>query len=276
MLALNVFVAALYAPPIASVGRPSRAAPPIAGVGLPPRTAPPQLAVPRHVALIPDGNSRWARQHGVHRRIGHTEGASAMRRVVEAAASIEGVDTLTVFALSTENLARDEGEVAWLLDLVASHCSTGLVEEGVRVRFIGDLSLLPPATRATLEAAAARRPARERLLLCVAVGYGGQREVASVARTLAESVAAGELRPEELDEECFARALRGVGAPTDPELLIRTGGERRLSNFLLFQLAYTELVHLEMLWPDFGERELRGALDAFAARTRNFGRARTS
>ena len=237
------------------------------------------LSAPQHVAIIPDGNSRWAAREGKSTREGHAAGARAMRAVVSECVAAPNIGTLTIYALSTENLRRERAELDWLYALFHSLLDSELDELlrlGVRLRFIGELELVPTELRKRLERAAARAPAEQSLLLCVAIGYGGTAEVARVARSLASRVRAGELEPEQVDEETFSRALRSSAhsAPSDPDLLIRCGGERRLSNFLLYQLAYTEIALLPHLWPDFTVDDFRQTLDKYAATTRRFGRRR--
>jgi undecaprenyl diphosphate synthase len=236
-------------------------------------------AIPRHVALIPDGNSRWAAQHDRSTREGHASGAEALRTLVSRCAATPGLETLTVYALSTENLGRGVDEVDWLTRLIASLVaahSSALLASGVRLRFLGDLGLLPDRIRKQLERAAEREPEEQRLLLCVAIGYGGRREIASVARVLAERVQRGELCADEIDEELFSRTLSVSSTLSDPDLLVRTGGEQRLSNFLLYQLAYTELVTFDTLWPDFTPELFAEALDRYSQRGRNFGLRRAT
>jgi undecaprenyl diphosphate synthase len=181
--------------------------------------------------------------------------------------------------LSTENLGRGVDEVDWLTRLIASLVaahSSALLASGVRLRFLGDLGLLPDRIRKQLERAAEREPEEQRLLLCVAIGYGGRREIASVARVLAERVQRGELCADEIDEELFSRTLSVSSTLSDPDLLVRTGGEQRLSNFLLYQLAYTELVTFDTLWPDFTPELFAEALDRYSQRGRNFGLRRAT
>lgn len=240
----------------------------------------PRARLPRHLAVIPDGNSRWARQEGRPRRDGHLKGVSAMRKLVESCVELDGVDVLTVYAMSMENWQRPPLETAWLLDLVAETLERErerLREQGVSVRLVGELEQLSPRLRDRLRAAAGTpRPdgPPPRLLLCVAISYGGRHEVARVARELAERVSMGELRAEAITEALFSDALRASphSAPSDPDFLIRTGGQHRLSNFLLYQAAYTELHVTDVLWPDFGPRDLHAALAAYTTRQRNFGK----
>jgi undecaprenyl diphosphate synthase len=234
--------------------------------------------LPEHLAVVMDGNSRWAHRERRPRREGHWAGVDALRNLVDGLLELEHVTTLTVYAMSIENLLRrPPAEVAWLLELfdqVLSDEAERLRSLGVQLRFVGKLELLPEPLRARLLKAAAATPeGPQRLLLCIAISYGGREEVARTAQTIAARVAAGELAPEQVDEELFTATLHASerSVPSDPDLLIRTGGALRLSNFLLYQCAYTELVSLECLWPDFGEQELAHALDEYAQRTRNFG-----
>lgn len=222
-------------------------------------------AVPRHVAIVMDGNGRWARRRHLPRLAGHKQGVDALRRVVKACLD-RGVSALTVFAFSSENWSRPPTEVAGLMDLLAvalRHEVSKLSDAGVRLYFPGDRSGLSARVVQGLAAAEAGTAHNRRLVLNVCFNYGGRWDIAQAARRL---VAEGrEITEASLNE---ATALAHVG---DPDLLIRTGGEMRISNFLLWQLAYTELVFSPCLWPDFDAAELDRALSAYAERERRFG-----
>jgi len=240
-----------------------------------PLLSPPAEAatVPRHVAIIMDGNRRWARAHGLPTIEGHRRGAAALRKICFAARDA-GVEILTVYAFSRENWARPEFEVGLLLDLcrfMARREFAALDREGVRVRVIGDTAALPAATRAALADLVGGTDRNAGLVLNLAINYSGRSELCEAARTLARDVADGRVPLDRIDETLFASYLSTGGSP-DPELLIRTAGDLRLSNFLLYQLAYTEIWSTNVLWPDFTPEAFKGALDEFAERTRRFGR----
>jgi undecaprenyl diphosphate synthase len=234
-------------------------------------------AVPRHVAIIMDGNGRWARARGLPRPAGHQAGMGAVRAVVEAALDA-GVEVLSLFAFSQENWQRPPLEVRALMRLLEEYIAReirNLADRGVRVRIIGDRARLEGgALRAVerVEAETAAATAHEvKLRLNLFISYGARAELVQVARALAADVAAGRLAPEAIDEAAFAARLFTAGCP-DPDLLIRTSGEQRLSNFLLWQVAYAELVISPVLWPDFGGDDLRAALAEYAGRDRRYGR----
>ncbi len=229
--------------------------------------------VPRHVAIIMDGNGRWARKRGLPRTAGHRAGVKALREVVAACADI-GVEYLTLFAFSTENWQRPRPEVSALMDLLVESLRTYLEElqqQGVRVRAIGHVDGLPPRARQAVQEAIAATAGNRRLTLVFALNYGGRREIVDAARAIARRVEAGDLRPEDIDETVFGRFLYTADLP-DPDLLIRPSGEMRVSNFLLWQLAYTELYVTPVLWPDFSRHELFEAIRDFQRRERRFGR----
>jgi len=229
-------------------------------------------AIATHVAIIMDGNGRWASARGLPRIAGHREGARAVRRTVEAAIRA-GVSWLTVYAFSSENWRRPATEVLDLTGLLRRYLQTEIAElreNGVRLRFIGDRSRFDPDIQGDLAAAEASTRANTRLNLTVALSYGARAEIAAAARAAAAAAAAGALDPQALDEAGFARFLATDGMP-DPDLVIRTSGEQRLSNFLLWQSAYAELVFQDVLWPDFSEAHFNAALSEFARRERRFG-----
>jgi undecaprenyl diphosphate synthase len=231
---------------------------------VPPRPA----ETPRSVAIILDGNSRWAAARGLPTAEGHRAGTRALRRTVEAAIDL-GIQSLTVYAFSTENWLRPSAEVDDLMQIFGETIERelpDLAEQGVRTRFIGRRDRAPGWLQAAMAGLEEETAGNERLQLWIAFDYGGRAEIVeAVKRLLANGTS-----PEGLDEEVFARSLY---APElrDPDLLIRTSGELRISNFLLWQLAYAELVFVDTLWPDFGEEQLREALEAYAGRRRRFG-----
>ena len=230
-----------------------------------PETPPEPVAC---VAIILDGNARWASSRGLPVAEGHREGTRALRRTVEAAIDL-GVGALVVYAFSTENWTRPPDEVDALMEIFGETIQRelpDLAEQGVRVRFIGRRDRAPEDLQEEMADLEARTGTNERIDLWIAFDYGGRAELADAARRL---LRAG-LRPDEIDEETFAKALYEPDLP-DPDLLIRTSGEQRISNFLLWQLAYAELVFVDTLWPDFGADDLRSALAEYASRRRRFG-----
>ena len=227
---------------------------------------------PRHVAIIMDGNGRWAKQRGLPRVAGHKAGAEAVRKAMQAAAD-SGVEVLTLYAFSSENWKRSSEEISDLTGLMRFYLErelAALQKEGVKLKLIGDYSAFGPDLVARLERAVEHTAGNERLTLVVALNYGSRTEIATAARTLARKAAAGEIDAEAVDEGAVAAELQTHGLP-ELDLLIRTSGEVRLSNFLLWQAAYTELMFVDTLWPDFSEREFAQALERFAARERRFG-----
>ena len=232
--------------------------------------APP--AIPKHVAIIMDGNGRWASKRGLPRVAGHKAGADAVRRSLEAAVE-HGIEVLTLYAFSSENWKRSAEEIEDLKGLMRFYLERELAslnKEGVRLKLIGDHSAFGPELVARLDRALEATADNRRLTLVVALNYGSRAEIAAGARALCEKVAAGEMTPEQADEQALSRELQTEGLP-ELDLLIRTSGEVRLSNFLLWQAAYAELVFLDTLWPDFGKEEFAEALSRFAARERRFG-----
>jgi len=220
------------------------------------------------VAVIMDGNGRWARRRGLPVAAGHRAGTKALRRTVEAAIDL-GVHDLTVYAFSTENWSRPADEVEALMEIFGETIERelpDLAEQGVRVRFIGRRDRAPAGLRARMEALEDRTELNTKLNLWIAFDYGGRAELVEATRRLVESG----VEAREIDENVIAANLHAPELP-DPDLLIRTSGELRISNFLLWQLAYAELVFVDTLWPDFGARELRAALAEYAQRRRRFG-----
>jgi len=229
--------------------------------------------VPRHVAVIMDGNGRWAEQRALPRAAGHRAGARAVRTTIEECVR-HGVDALTLFAFSSENWQRPPGEVGVLMQLFLESLDREVAEldaNGVRLRFIGDRTQLAAALTDRMAAAEDRTAGRDRLDLVVAVAYGGRWDLAQAARRLAVEAVAGEREPSGIDEEALGACLATAGRPA-PDLFIRTGGERRISNFLLWDLAYTELWFTDTLWPDFDAACFDAALADFGGRQRRFGR----
>jgi undecaprenyl diphosphate synthase len=234
------------------------------------RTA--RAGLPVHVAIIMDGNRRWARARGMPPIYGHRQGAEAVRRAVEGCGRL-GVRYLTLYAFSSENWARPRAEVSELMNLLRFYLRREIAEldrNGVRVRVIGERGRLDPDIREMIAMAEQRTRGNTKLDLIVALNYGGRQELVRMARRLAAEVEAGTLDPDEIDEATIAAHLDTRDVP-DPDLLIRTSGEQRISNFLLWQLAYTELVFLPVAWPEFGEEHLREAVSEFARRERRYG-----
>jgi len=228
--------------------------------------------MPAHVAVIMDGNGRWARQRALPRQAGHRAGVRTARQIVEACAK-RGIGTLTLFAFSSENWRRPRREVGALMRLFIEALereADELHSNGIRLSFIGDRGSLSPALQAQMAEAEERTRGNTRLALVVALAYGGRWDLVSAARALARDVAAGRLDPEAIDDEAIAQRLALAGLP-DPDLLIRTGGEHRISNFLLWNLAYAECYFTDRLWPDFNEQDLDAALDRYRKVERRFG-----
>jgi undecaprenyl diphosphate synthase len=229
---------------------------------------------PAHVAIIMDGNGRWAKARGMPRGFGHKAGVDALKRVTEAAPHL-GVERLTVFGFSTENWRRPAGEVSELMRLMKTYVRSDLDRlrrEGIRVHILGRRTGLPPDILETIEHAERATERNDRFHLQVAFNYGGQADILDAARRFAEAVEAGQLRPEDLDEELFQSYLSTSGGPP-PDLIIRTSGEQRLSNFLLWEAAYAEFVFQDVLWPDYGPENLKAAIEEFRTRERRYGGA---
>jgi undecaprenyl diphosphate synthase len=225
--------------------------------------------LPRHVAIVMDGNRRWARLHGLSEGEGHSAGVDAIRPIVEHCADL-GVEALSIYAFSRENWARDEGEVQTLFALLEAAIrreTPDLVRQGVRVRILGRLDELPDQTRASIADALSATSEGHKMTLNVAFNYSGRSEIVDAVR---RAVADG-LRPDDVDEEAIRSRLYTADGP-DLDLLIRTGGEQRISNFLIWQAAYAELYFTDVLWPDFAPATLDAALAEYARRSRRFGR----
>ncbi len=230
------------------------------------------MNIPRHIAIIMDGNGRWAEQRRLPRIFGHQQGVESVRRVVRECLAL-GVSHLTLYAFSSENWGRPADEVAALMELLARFLAQeldSLMREEIRLRVIGDITLLPSAVRRILDQTIQRSSGNGRLVLTLALSYGARDEILRAVRRLVHQAVEGSLTLDEIDETHFAANLDTAGLP-DPDLLIRTSGEMRVSNFLLWQLAYAEFFFSEVLWPDFSAEELRKAIEDFGARQRRFG-----
>ncbi len=230
-------------------------------------------SIPRHVAVIMDGNGRWAAQLGRPRFVGHRAGVKSARQIVEACAQAE-VETLTMFAFSSENWQRPVEEVNALMRLfieVLQREVSALHENGIRLRFIGARESLPSILQKRIEDAENKTAANNRMTLVLAVSFGGRWDIVQATRRIADKVRAGEIDVEDIDETVISRHL-SLAVFEDPDLLIRTGGEKRVSNFLLWDLAYTEIHFTDTLWPDFCKDDLTEAFEFFGQRQRRFGR----
>ena len=228
--------------------------------------------LPRHVAIIMDGNGRWAKQHMLKVAMGHRAGVEALRSIIRESSDL-GIEALSLFAFSTENWRRSETEVAALMQLLLEYFSSEideLDENNVRIRILGEKEGLSSPQREALYRAEERTKDNTGLNLCIAINYGGRQELVRAARILADKVRAGEMAPEDIDEQALSDCLYTAGLP-DVDLLIRTSGEMRLSGFLLYQCAYAEFLFPETLWPDFTLDDYHAALDAYALRDRRFG-----
>ncbi|MBU1331239.1 MAG: di-trans,poly-cis-decaprenylcistransferase [Gammaproteobacteria bacterium] len=233
----------------------------------------PLLAVPRHVAIIMDGNNRWAKKRLLPGVAGHKAGVDAVRAVIEVCAEA-GVEVLTLFAFSSENWARPADEVGALMELFLSALrreTRRLNDNGISLRIIGDRSRFHPELQQAMRDAEAQTAGDKRFVLQIAANYGGQWDIAQAAQRLARDVQAGHLRPEEINPQLLQRCLVTGELPL-PDLCIRTGGEHRISNFLLWQLAYSELYFSDLFWPDFKHDAMRKALADYATRQRRFGK----
>ena len=228
--------------------------------------------IPHHVSIIMDGNGRWAQARGLDRSRGHVAGVDALREAVTTSVRL-GLDVLSVYAFSTENWRRPQREVDLLMHLFATTLVNELPlfhQENVRLLFLGDLTALPERTRRVFQRGLDETADHTGMVFALAVNYGSRAEIARAARSIAEEVAAGRLRPDEVDQECVSERLYTAGLP-DPDLLIRTSGELRLSNYLLWQLAYTEFYVTDTLWPDFSRWDFLRAIVSYQGRSRRFG-----
>lgn len=234
------------------------------------------MDIPRHIAIIMDGNGRWAKKRGLPRHLGHKSGLDAVRKIIEACAG-KGVETLTLFAFSSENWRRPENEVSFLMQLFV-HAIQGeaarLHENNIRLRVIGDTSAFTDKLRKSIESIESLTAENSGLLVQIAANYGGRWDITEAVRKLAADAKDGRLNPEDIDEDLVSRHLSFWDQDKlvdDPDLLIRTGGENRISNFLLWQCAYSEFYFTDTLWPDFSPAALDEALIDFAGRQRRFG-----
>ena len=229
-------------------------------------------SIPKHVAIIMDGNGRWATQRGMERQEGHIAGAKAVRAAISAAAKA-GVDYVTLYTFSTENWGRPEAEINAIMELFCYMVQSQveeLVKEGVKVKIMGERSRFSEKVLSKINSIEESTAKGETLTLILAFNYSSRREMILATQSIARRVAAGELRVEDIDEKLFSNSLMTADIP-DPDLIIRTSGEYRLSNFLLWQASYSELYFPEVLWPDFGEEDFNRALDIYAGRERRYG-----
>lgn len=234
---------------------------------------PPTAAVPRHVAIIMDGNGRWAVRQNKPRLFGHKAGAQSVRDIVETSREI-GIEVLTLYAFSSENWNRPEQEVSGLMSILNNYLSAELsrmLTNKIRLRCVGDIARLPESTRSQLLSAIVATAENSEMTLNLALSYGSRDELTRAARLLAASCLAGELRPEDITPAHVEQHLYTTGLP-DPDLLIRTGGEDRLSNFLLWQASYSEIYFTDVMWPDFRRQEFLHAIQVFQQRERRFGK----
>ena len=228
--------------------------------------------IPRHIAIIMDGNGRWAKQRGLPRLEGHRAGAESVREVMEACIEL-GVDYLTLYAFSSENWSRPESEVKALMNLLdrfLNEKAKDLDRQNVRLVAIGQIERLPAKTRDLIAKIQTRTAHHSAMTLVLALSYGGREEIVSAARSLATDAAAGRILPSEIDAPLFASRLQTAGLP-DPDLLVRTSGEMRVSNFLLWQISYSEMVIVKKFWPDFRQGDLFEVVEEYKRRHRRFG-----
>jgi undecaprenyl diphosphate synthase len=228
--------------------------------------------LPAHIAIVMDGNGRWAEKRKRPRSMGHQAGLKALRRVVEHCGRL-GISELTVFAFSSENWNRPETEVSRLMELFMKALdkeAAELHQNGVEIRFIGNLERFPPNLQKRIDGVLARTPPNCKMTLNVAANYGGRWDITNAARSIATDLANGRISADDIDESAFAARL-STASGSDPDLLIRTGGEMRISNFLLWQAAYSELYFSPVLWPDFGPEDIDRAIEAYNVRERRFG-----
>jgi undecaprenyl diphosphate synthase len=228
--------------------------------------------IPHHIAIIMDGNGRWARKRGLPRTLGHRHGAEAVRRCVTAAMEL-GISYLTLFGFSSENWSRPVTEIEDLMGLLRRYLQGEIAElhkNGVRLRVVGDRQRLPRDIVTLITDAETLTRDGANLNLTIALSYGGRQEIVAAARRLAEAAVAGQISVSDIDEDCFAAELLTLGIP-DPDLLLRTSGEQRISNFMLWQTAYSELMFVEKNWPDFSKDDLAAAVEEYQRRDRRYG-----
>lgn len=229
-------------------------------------------SVPEHIAIIMDGNGRWAQSHGMERSAGHVEGVNTVRRITEIAGKI-GIKYLTLYTFSTENWNRPQHEVDLLMHLIVSAIeqqTPGLLENNVRLSVIGDLSRVPEETSTRLNKCISDTAHCTGLNLILAISYSSRWEITEAARKIAKLAAAGKINPDDINADLFANNLATAGTP-DPDLIIRTGGDLRISNFLLWQMAYSEIYVTDTYWPDFSNDDFIAAINTYAKRQRRFG-----
>ena len=227
----------------------------------------------KHIAIIMDGNGRWAQKRGLPRSAGHKKGAETLQEIAKAAADME-IKCLTVYAFSTENWKRSKDEVDYLMNLLRQYLKSELKEiqeRGARIRFIGERKMLDADIVAQMEHIERETENNDKLTFCVALSYGSRAEIIAAARQAAEEITAGRLKPDQLTEDVFSGFLYTAGMP-DPDLVIRTSGEQRLSNYLLWQIAYSEFYFTPTLWPDFSADELKSIIADFNSRERRYGK----
>lgn len=235
-------------------------------------TQPESNGIPVHVAIIMDGNGRWAKAKGLPRAAGHAQGAEAVRRTVKAASDL-GIQYLTLYGFSLENWKRPAKEIADLMGLLRLYLRKEISElhrEGVRIRFIGDRSMLAADIISLIEMSEQTTRANTKLYLVIALSYGSRQEITAAVRQLVEDVAAGEISADAIDENAVEGRLYTADMP-DPDLIVRTSGEQRISNFLLWQSAYAEFVFTDVLWPDFSREKLEDSIEEFSRRERRYG-----
>lgn len=231
-----------------------------------------QGQMPRHIAIIMDGNGRWATARKLERVKGHAAGTKIIRKMIDCASQL-GVEVLTLYCFSTENWRRPLKEISFLMELIRGYLkreADDMVAEGVQLRHVGDLDPIPANVRAEILRVEEMTTACSKIVLNIAINYGGRQEILAATQALCQQVAAGELSVDDIDEDCFSHHLQTVGLP-DPDLVIRTSGEQRLSNYLLWQTAYAEMYFTKTQWPDFGEHHLCEAIRAYQQRHRRFG-----
>lgn len=230
--------------------------------------------IPQHVAIIMDGNGRWAKKRGLPRSLGHKKGAEAVKEITRAAGEI-GIKYLTLYAFSTENWNRSEEEVATLMDLLREYLKSDLKEiqdNGVKIVFIGERQMLDADIVESMRRLEADTANNEKMTLCIALSYGSRQEIVSAVRKIAALAKRGDIQPEDVDSKMFSDMLYTKDIP-DPDMLIRTSGEQRVSNYLLWQLAYTEFFFTDVLWPDFNKKLLEDIIEDFGSRERRYGKA---